>query len=48
MISLDKCNGICSVLSTKISVLKKTKYINIKVFNLIANKNEAKTMTKHF
>ena len=48
MISLDKCNGICSVLSTKNKCSEKTKYINIKVFNLIANKNEAKTMTKHF
>ena len=31
----------------KISVLKKTKYINIKVFDLITNKNESKTITKH-
>ena len=28
-------------------VLKKTKDINVKVFNMITNKNEAKTMTKH-
>ena len=28
-------------------VLKKTKDINVKVFNMITNKNEAKAMTKH-
>ena len=28
-------------------VLKKTKDINVKAFNMITNKNEAKTMTKH-
>ena len=47
MISLDKCNGRCNVLSPKIYVLKKTKDVNVKVFNMITNKNEAKTMTKH-
>ena len=26
---------------------KKTKDINVKVFNMITNKNEAKRMTKH-
>ena len=31
----------------KISVLKKAKYINIKVFDSITNKNESKTITKH-
>ena len=47
MISLDKCSGSCNILSTKISVTKETKDINIKAFNMITNKNEAKTMTKH-
>ena len=47
MVSLDKCNGSCNVLSTKICVPKKTKDINVKAFNMITNKNEVKTMTKH-
>ena len=47
MISLDKCNGTCNVLPTKICVLKKTKDINVKVFNMITNKNEVRTMAKH-
>ena len=47
MISLDKCNGSCNVLPTKICVLKKTKDINVKVFNMITNKNEVRTMAKH-
>ena len=45
MISLDKCNRSCNVLSPKICVLKKTtkdKYINLKVFNMIT-KNNLKT-----
>ena len=44
MISLDKCNGSCNVLSPKICVPEET---NVKAFNIIANKNEAKTMAKH-
>ena len=47
MIALDKCNGNCNVLSPKICVPKKTKGINVKVFNMITNKHEAKRMTKH-
>ena len=56
MISLDKCNGSCNVLYPKICFPKETKHINVKynickkvlkVFNMIANKNKAKTMTKH-
>ena len=47
MISLDKCTGSCNALSPKICVLKETKYINLEEFNMIVNKNEAKTMTKH-
>ena len=47
MISLDKCNGNCNMLSPEICAPKETKDINVKVFNMITNKNEAKTMTKH-
>ena len=28
-------------------VPKETKYINVKAFNMIANKNDAEAMTKH-
>ena len=47
MISLDKYSGSCNVLLLRICVPKKTKDIDIKVFNMIKNKNEAKTMAKH-
>ena len=47
MISLDKCNGSCNVLSPKIRIPKKTKDVNAKVSDIITNKNEAKTMVKH-
>ena len=47
MISLDKCNGSCNVLSPKICIPKKAKNINVKVLNIMTNKNEAKTMKKH-
>ena len=47
IISLDKCTGSCNVLSTKICVPKETKDINVKAFKTIANKIEAKTITKH-
>ena len=47
MISLHKCSGSCNVLLPKICILKKTKDINVEVFNMITNKTEAKTMTKH-
>ena len=46
MISLDKCNEMCNVLPSKICVLKKAKDINVKVFNMITNKNEDESMTK--
>ena len=45
MSSLNKCMGSCSILSPKICVLKKTKDITFIVFDMIKNKNEAKTMT---
>ena len=47
LISLDKCNGSCNNLFPKICVQKKTKDINVKVFNMTTNKDEAKTITKH-
>ena len=50
MISLDKFSGICNSvddISTKICVSSKTKDKNIKVFNMITNINESKTMVKH-
>ena len=47
MISLNKCTGTCNVLSLKICVPKETKYINVKTFNMIKNKNEAKAMAEH-
>ena len=43
----DKYTGSCNVLSPKVCVPKETKDINIKAFNMITNKNEAKAMTKH-
>ena len=48
-VSLDKYSGICNScnnLSTKICVPIKTNDINVKVFNVITNKNEAKVMLK--
>ena len=47
MTSLDKCNGSCNDSSPKICVPQKTKDINVTVFNMITNKNETITMTKH-
>ena len=45
MISLDKSNGsynFADDLSTKICVPSKTKDTNVKVLNMIGNKNEGK------
>ena len=47
MISLDKCTRSCNDLPPKICVPKETKDINVKAFNMITNKNEAKAMTEH-
>ena len=47
MISLDKCTASCNVLSPKVYVPKETKDINVKAFNMLTNRNEAKTVTKH-
>ena len=48
MISLDKYSGRWSDSSPKICVLKETKDLNVKAFNMLTNKNsdrEAKTLT---
>ena len=47
IISLNKRAGSCDVLSPKICVSKETKHINVKAFNMITNKDEAKAMTEH-
>ena len=47
MISLNKCTGSCNVLSPKMCVPKETKDINVKAFNMIANKDEAKVMAEY-
>ena len=47
MISLDRSTGSCNALSPKICVPTQTEDINVKAFNMITKKNEAKTMTKH-
>ena len=47
MISLNKCTGSSNVFSPKICVSKERKKINVKAFNMIINKNEAKSMKKH-
>ena len=47
IIILNKCIGSCNVLPSKIYVPKETKGINLKAFNMITNKNEAKSMTEH-
>ena len=47
MISLDKCNRICNAvddLSTKTWAPIKTKYVNVKVFNIIAGITKAKRL----
>ena len=47
MISLNKCTGSFNVLSPKLCVFKEAKDINVKAFNTIINKDEAKAMTEH-
>ena len=49
MISLDKCNGIyksVNDLTMRICALSKTKDVNVNVFNMITNRNEAKKNSK--
>ena len=43
MINLDKCNRSCNSindLSMRICVLSKTKDINVKIFDMVTNRNE--------
>ena len=47
MISLNKCAVICNAFSVKICVPTETKDINVKAFNIITSKNEAKAMLEH-
>ena len=50
MVSLDKCSGSCNSvgkLSMRICVPSKTKDVDVKVFNMITNRNEAKLLVKH-
>ena len=42
MISLNKGTASCNVLSPKIRFPKETKYINVKVFNMITTKMKLK------
>ena len=42
MINLNKCTGSCNVLFPK-----ERKHKNVKAFNMIPNKTEAKAMTQH-
>ena len=47
MIIWDKCTESCNVWTPKTCVPKETKDRNIKAFNILTNKNEAKTMMGH-
>ena len=50
MISLDKCNGSCNPvddLSTNEYALSGTKDVTVKVFNMITEIDEVKTLVKH-
>ena len=47
LISFDKRNGSCNVLSPKTCVPKEIKNIDVKSFIITTNKNKAKTMLKH-
>ena len=50
MVSLDKCSGSFNSvgkLSMRICVPSKTKDVDVKVFNMITNRNESKLLVKH-
>ena len=47
MISLNKRTGCCNVLSPNICIPKERKDTNVKGFNMIINKCEAKARTRH-
>ena len=49
-VKLDKCVGSCKTLndlSNKVCFSKKTEDLNLRVFNMITEINESKTLTKH-
>ena len=47
MISLNRSTKSCNVFPPKICVPKETKDINVMVFNMITNKDEAKAMAEY-
>ena len=50
MVSLDAFSGSCKSgndLSISISVTSKTRDMNVRAFNMIANRNEVKALVKH-
>ena len=50
VVKLDRCVGSCNTLndlSYKVCVSNKTEELNLSVFNMIAGKNESKTLTNH-
>ena len=49
-VKLDRCVGSCIILddlSNKVCVLNKAEDLNLSLFNMIAERNESKTLTKH-
>ena len=49
-VKLHKCVGSCNTLNDfadKVSVLIKTEYLNLSMFNMITGINKSKTLTKH-
>ena len=48
MISIGKYSRSCNSWSAKICILKETKDVKVKAFDIIANKNEAKAMENVF
>ena len=49
-VKLDRCVGSCNTLndlSNKVCVPNKTEDLNLRVFNIITEINESKTLTKH-
>ena len=48
MISIGKYSRSCNSWSAKICILKETKDVKVKAFDIIANKNEAKAMENIF
>ena len=49
-VNLERCVGSCDILndlSNKICVPNKTEDLNLSIFNMITEKDESKTLTKH-